>query len=636
MAGAETPIFGDQESGTANTGGLPYQSHDGERQTWAQFADARTDDSFCRSWLAIQCRQFDRVSGALMILGPPDKGPYSPVAVWPDVRRNMEHLAPAAERALIERRGLLLNFPSTDNDASSPHSIHVAYPIEVGKKIYGVVVLDVAIRPEAQLQAILRQLYWGSGWLETLFHRQQIQDSTERRSSLISVLDLVATSIEHDKFKGAAIALATELAMHYSCHRVSIGLLKKDHMSVEAISHSAQFENKANLIRVVGYAMDESFDQRSTLLYPAPDSNVIPLVTRSHEQLARSQDTAAICTVPLLVSGSMKGAITLERRLKKQFVESEVSVCETVAAMVAPILWSKKQNDRLLLAKISDSLKLQLYKMVGRQHTAFKLVTGSIAALLVFSLFANGNYRVGTETVIEGSTQRVISVPFNSYLSQESARAGDEIAEGDVLAILDDKELRLENQRVTGQKNQLQRQYREAMAEHNRAGVRITMAQLSQVNAKLDLLAYQISRAQLTAPFDGVIVKGDLSQQLGAPLEKGDALFTVAPLNSYRVILQVDERDINDVEIGQTGVLALSSMPSEKFGFSVEKITAVSVSEEGRNYFRVEAVLDKPSGRLRPGMEGVGKISIDRRKIIWIWTHRMTDWLRLWVWSWWP
>jgi len=35
-------------------------------------------------------------------------------------------------------------------------------------------------------------------------------------------------------------------------------------------------------------------------------------------------------------------------------------------------------------------------------------------------------------------------------------------------------------------------------------------------------------------------------------------------------------------------------------------------------------------------MEGVGKIKIDRRKLIWVWTHKGIDWLRLQLWKWWP
>ena len=39
---------------------------------------------------------------------------------------------------------------------------------------------------------------------------------------------------------------------------------------------------------------------------------------------------------------------------------------------------------------------------------------------------------------------------------------------------------------------------------------------------------------------------------------------------------------------------------------------------------------------LRPGMEGVGKIEVDERRLIWIWTHKIYYWLRMFFWSWWP
>ncbi len=131
-------------------------------------------------------------------------------------------------------------------------------------------------------------------------------------------------------------------------------------------------------------------------------------------------------------------------------------------------------------------------------------------------------------------------------------------------------------------------------------------------------------------------MKGDLSQSLGAPVERGQVLFEVAPLESYRVIVEVDERDIADIAVGQRGELVLPSMPGDTFPLVVDKITPVSTAKEGRNYFRVEAHLENTSERLRPGMEGVGKITIDRRKLIWIWTHELIDWLRLKLWAWIP
>jgi multidrug efflux pump subunit AcrA (membrane-fusion protein) len=127
-----------------------------------------------------------------------------------------------------------------------------------------------------------------------------------------------------------------------------------------------------------------------------------------------------------------------------------------------------------------------------------------------------------------------------------------------------------------------------------------------------------------------------LHQLLGTPVELGKVLFQIAPLDSYRVILQVEERDIAYVKVGQPGELTLSGMPHQHMDFSVEQITPVSTAQDGRNYFRVEARLQAPSERVRPGMEGVGKVIAGESRLIWIWTHTLFDWLRLSIWKWLP
>jgi multidrug efflux pump subunit AcrA (membrane-fusion protein) len=154
--------------------------------------------------------------------------------------------------------------------------------------------------------------------------------------------------------------------------------------------------------------------------------------------------------------------------------------------------------------------------------------------------------------------------------------------------------------------------------------------------AQVALLDEQLSRAAITAPFDGIVTSGDFSQSLGTPVERGQVLFEVAPLQGYRVIVQVDERDIGWVAVGQGGELALPSVPGTVFPLTVTRITPISTAKEGRNYFRVEAELKETSERLRPGMEGVGKISAGRARLIWIWTHEVFEWVRLKLWAWWP
>src|SRR5262245_42803718 len=92
-------------------------------------------------------------------------------ASWPEGRRPPTHLGEAAERALSERRGIVLKREAADETAANRHTGYdVAYPIQTNGEVRGVVALDIEPRPEGDLEAVLRQLQWGAGWLELLAH----------------------------------------------------------------------------------------------------------------------------------------------------------------------------------------------------------------------------------------------------------------------------------------------------------------------------------------------------------------------------------------------------------------------------------------------------------------------------------
>src|SRR5262249_48799043 len=69
---------------------------------------------------------------------------------------------------------------------------------------------------------------------------------------------------------------------------------------------------------------------------------------------------------------------------------------------------------------------------------------------------------------------------------------------------------------------------------------------------------------------------------------------------------------------------------------ALSKITPVTVAEEGRNSFRIEARLAELGPQLRPGMEGVAKIETGQRSLVWIWTRAVVEWLRLVAWEYLP
>jgi multidrug resistance efflux pump len=170
------------------------------------------------------------------------------------------------------------------------------------------------------------------------------------------------------------------------------------------------------------------------------------------------------------------------------------------------------------------------------------------------------------------------------------------------------------------------------MRDNETAQAQIAQADADKAQAKIELLEYKIRQANLISPIGGIVVKGDLKHQIGAPVKTGDVLFEISPLESLRAQLLVPEDEIVDIDIGQEGYLATVSFPTQRIKFVVEQINPMAEVVNNRNVFKVRVRLLQTHQWMRPGMEGVAKVSVGKRRYIWIWTRRVVNWIRMKLW----
>lgn len=580
------------------------------------------------SWLQLQCRVLDGSTRAVVLLGESNTGPFRPVAQWPDGAAATPALASAATRAVRERSTVLLSPERAPNTAQKTGDI-VACPILHDDRILGVVAVELGVSSTEQKQAAAQSLEANTAALEMLMRSPEAARDTHARN----VLELVAASIEHAAFDAASRAVTSRFAAIGGFEQVSLGILQRDRCEIAATSGRASVDARMRISRSMGLAMDEAIQQDATLVL-AGDPAHADATRTEHAELARLRGHGAICTIPLNCEGRLVGAMLFEIGDSDEFDETTVAFCETAVALIGPILYQKFLQDRSAVEKARDVLTTAAADLFAPGNRWRGLLAAAAVALCAVPFLVTGHYRVTADASLEGAVQRVVAAPVDGFVAQAPARPGDIVAEGQLLARLDDRDMDLERLRWESEKNQLQREYREAMAELDSTRVTILKARLDRAKAQLGLTEERMARARITAPMAGIVVNGDLSQSLGAPVEKGQKLFEIAPLDEYRVMLRVDEREIGQLSRGQTGHLALVGLPDRYLPFRVERITPIAEQGDGRNFFTVEARLDESPALLRPGMDGVGKIDIGDRRLVWIWTHPMLDWLRLRAWTW--
>jgi biotin carboxyl carrier protein len=419
----------------------------------------------------------------------------------------------------------------------------------------------------------------------------------------------------------AAAAFGAELCEALHCARGSVGVLGPRGLRLAGSSHPSDLDEGQAGATALLDAMQEALDQAQAVAWPAPAGQ--DLVTLALRPLAGS---GAACSLPLVDGTRVVGAITVERA-SPAFSRGELAMLADLSRLAGPVFALKERLEQPWRLRVRE----QWRSLVARPSRRATLV-GGVAVALVAVLLVPVPWRVSAPARLEGSVQRAVVAASDGFLQQANVRPGDRVREGQVLAELASQDLELEKRKRESELRQHEDAYRAAQSRADRAQMVTLQSKAAEAQAMLSLTEAQLQRARIEAPFDGIVIKGDLRQNLGAPVQRGEVLMVLAPNDSFRLILEVDEADMAAIRPGQRGELALAAQPDRTLAFVTRRIVPVASSADGRNFFEVEAALDRTPDQLRPGLSGVAKVEAGWRPLGWLLGHRGLDWLRL---AWW-
>lgn len=249
-------------------------------------------------------------------------------------------------------------------------------------------------------------------------------------------------------------------------------------------------------------------------------------------------------------------------------------------------------------------------------------------------------HKVNANGKIQPEEEVQISSTITAWITDITVAEGDTVQPGQMLISLDEKQYRAAyNQTLSSVKSaeanlkqvKAQKERTESLFEQNL----ISKQELEQIEASFELASSQVDQAQssllsredelsktkLLAPAYGIVTS--LTKEVGEMAVGGmfnpGVVMTIADLSRMEVLVDVNENDVVNVNVGDTAEVEVDAFPDTVFYGVVSEIahTAQSMnlgSQEQVTNFKVKVKMIDPPGTIRPGMSSTVNIITEVRK----------------------
>jgi RND family efflux transporter MFP subunit len=231
---------------------------------------------------------------------------------------------------------------------------------------------------------------------------------------------------------------------------------------------------------------------------------------------------------------------------------------------------------------------------------------------------------------IEAPRIPAVAAETTGQIRSITADAGDRVAEGTVLAVLDDEaqrlalesaqatvnrlEVLLENQeRTVGRLEQLSKEQSvaQSMLDDAVAQARALRAQVAEASARARESQRALTKTRVLSPMDGIVQLKHVSE--GDFVNPGTPLFELVAFDQLRAYLPFPETLAKRIAPGQPVTLSLPTRDDEPIEATVEEIRPMV----GTDNSAIEAIVafDNP-GTWMPGASVRGRVVVSRRESV--------------------
>ena len=147
------------------------------------------------------------------------------------------------------------------------------------------------------------------------------------------------------------------------------------------------------------------------------------------------------------------------------------------------------------------------------------------------------------------------------------------------------------------------------------AELRTARAVVQQRNAQLATARVDLSRTEIRAPVDGVVIKRsvDVGQTVAASLQAPELFVIAKDLRDMQVETSIDEADVGRIRVGQKASFSVDAFPGRPFTGDVKSVRKAAQNVQNVVTYIAIISANNDRGELLPGMTANVRITTDSR-----------------------
>lgn len=429
------------------------------------------------------------------------------------------------------------------------------------------------------------------------------------------LLNLQLRLLQSTDLTQAGQVLCEQLQQQFQCQRVLFGLQRGHHCRLLAGSELANIQRQADLVQAVEALMDVTRQAGEMLSSQGLERS--PAV----QKVLNLSNAQTVLSLPLTVNKTAINYVLVLWWLPPN--HANTALLPFIAPSLAITLQACQQQE------LSGWARLR-HRWQHLERTWQRVFWLSLPLLLIAVLLIPVQHRLTGQVTLQPSVRRFVTAPFAGILKQTIHEAGDVVSAGTVLAVMDAQEIQWTLTGLEAERNRLRKQKDASAAARETAAVQIAQLEIERVEAQIALQNYRVANLEIKSPIDGMVLTGDLKRVEGSPLNAGQSLFEIAPLNDMISEIALPTTAIPYVQLGLPLTFSLNAYPYETWTLTLERIHPRAEVREGATVFIAEASLSNAEGRLRPGMKGKGHVIAAQRALGWVLFHQV--WEDVWRW----